>query len=150
MSVHRLRLLSVGVATTVIVSIAAPAQADHAAEIPLDGSWCFLGAWTSPVAMHLYTENKKDIKLRIRKDGSARYVCTFRGVPKFLAADDPRNVWESDWRLPERRTVSRDVYCWRPGEEASGGDATEPRSKIEVRPNGIVKLTCITNGNYGS
>lgn len=149
MSVRRRWSLTLGTAAALIVTAAAaaPARADHQASVAPDGSWCFLGAWTSSVAMHLYTEDQEDIRLRIRTDRSARYECTFRGVPAFLAAADPRNVWETDWWLPTRTTVSRGVNCWRPGEEESG-DNTARGSKIVVRPDGTVKLVCRTDGNY--
>lgn len=143
----RRRILTAGVTAALLTTVAAPAQADHEASVRPDGSGCSLGAWGSPVAMHLFTDDSDDIRLRIRKDRSARFECTFRGVPKFLAADDPRNVWEADWRLPRRTTVTRSVECWRPGEEATDNNTAEG-SKVVVRPNGTVTLVCYTDGNY--
>lgn len=147
MFLSRRRILTAGAVAGLLTVGVAPAQADHEASIRPDGSVCSLGAYGSPVAMHLITDDADDIRLRVRRDRSARYECTFRGVPKFLAADDPRNAWGEDWRLPRRTTVTRHAECWRPGEEATDNN-TARGSRIIVRPNGTVTVICHTDGNY--
>ena len=129
-----------------VLGVAAPAHADHNASVAPDGSWCYLGPYTSPVPMHLYTTDPERIDLRISKDGSARFVCTF-DVPEFIAGDDPRNVNEQDWYLPEKPLVDKSVDCWRPGEEATDNN-TAKGSRIRLSPKGTLTLTCVTDGNY--
>ena len=137
-------LASLGLLSLLSLTIATPAYADHNASVAPDGSWCYIGPYTSPVPIGLYTENRKKIKLKVYKDGSARYECTFK-VPRFIPAAE--GVYETDWYRLKKRAVTNNVYCWRPGEEESDNNTGRVR-RFVLRPDGRATLTCETDANY--
>lgn len=121
------------------VLLAAPAHADHAAEISADGSRCILGAQASGrmgLGFKLVT-----FKATIEVDtvtGDLTYTCQF-DVPAFHASENTIYM-QHDWYLPDRPIKVIGLRCLPPGAADLSVESYDSRMVITPSGNGI--LTC--------
>lgn len=140
------RVSAVGLALVAAMMLAAaPAGADHVAEITADGSWCKLGELANSrggLGFDLITD-----RATIEIDpatGDLVYSCRF-DVPSYVPAADRSYpfVGTEDWYLPTRAIKFGGFTCWAPGVRLPPPtEHVTHDSRMVVTPSGVGIMTC--------
>lgn len=132
----RTLLATAALALVASLGVAAPANADHGADIIADSGGCRMGGLASGAFEDFWTE---DYTLTVdRKTGETKgFVCRFHDLPAetFYDPSDP----EPAWTLPDRAEHLWNVTCWKP---ELGLMVDYQVGRWTLTPGGTAILTC--------
>ena len=129
-------LVTAGLVVAASIAVAAPAAADHVADIIYDGTVCRMGGLPSGIGLDVTTT---DFHVTTVDGVVTGYVCHFTDVPQRVTPDE--NQWGHDWTLPKHALVVTDFECW-PDDGMGTEFITSTDSRFVVMPNGRAVLQC--------
>lgn len=132
----RRTLATAAAASLALVSLAAPASADHftSAYTTVDGTRCTSGALASGTGQDLYTDKAK---IRTSRSGVETWTCRFSGVEASSMEENGYVDWAPPSRAVRVTSIDNCVDFDDDGTIVAVGDAD-----IMYLPNGKVFITC--------